>query len=354
MDTLEIFKCLADIPSPSGFEKDIKEKLKEFIAPYVDKFIEDIHGNLFCYKINSDVDNVPTIMLIAHMDEIGLMVTYIDENGSIYFSSLGGVDLNLLRGRKVCIIHEGERIHGVIGVRPIHMKSQANNREIELSDMWIDIGYRDKKKIETLISIGDPVVIDSHFETINNRIIISRGCDNKSGLTAMVKTMEMLATENLEYNIVAVASVQEELGLRGAKTSGYTIQPDICIAIDVCHATDYPTIDKARYGDIKLDEGPVIPIGSDLTSGIQLKLREMATNNSIPSQVLALPGISGTDINAIQVNKGGCATGLLSIPCRYMHSSVEMVSIQDINYCSDILYNVCKTYNSIFLSSQFI
>lgn len=315
--------------------------------PHVDKVEEDIHGNLLCYKFAPLPDKAKTVMLIAHMDEIGLMVTYIEDSGIIRFSSLGGIDINILKGRKVYILHEETKIEGVIGVQPIHMRNRTNNKDIEFSDLWIDIGCRDKNIVESLISIGDSIVIKSSFDIINEDIVVSRGCDNKSGITVLIKTMELLTQKKLDYNVVAVASVQEELGLRGARTSGYSVKPDISIAIDVCHATDYPSVNKAKYGDIKLGGGPVIPIGSDLTPCIQNKLKEIAKKNNIQSQIVAMPGNSGTDINAIQINREGCATGLLSIPCRYMHSPVEMVSVEDINNVTDLLSIFCRSIDIV-------
>lgn len=343
MRTLDLFKYLVSIPSPSGFETEIRRDLRNLCRPFVDKIVDDIHGNLLCYKLCSNSKEAKTIMLIAHMDEIGLMVTYIEETGIIRFSSLGGIDINILLGRRVNVLHEGTLIEGVIGVRPFHMKDKSASQTIELSDLWIDIGCQGKSEVEQLVSVGDYIVMESQLDVLKNDIVVSRGCDNKSGLTVLVKTMELLSAEKLVNNIVYVASVQEEIGFRGARTSGYAVNPDICIAIDVCHATDYPTVNKAKYGDVKLGNGPVIPVGSDFTSWIQKSLKDISRINNIPSQKIALPGNSGTDINAIQVSRMGCATGLISIPCRYMHSPVEMISIQDINNSINILCDFCKS-----------
>ena len=185
-------------------------------------------------------------------------------------------------------------------------------------------------------------ILESSVHQLSNNLISGRGCDDKVGITVLIKVLECLAKEDFEYKIVFVSSVQEEVGLRGATTAAYSVNPDICIALDVAHATDYPGINKAKYGNIKLGQGLVITYGTDLTADIQHDLVSIANNNSIPYQILAQPGSSGTDIHAVQVSRGGCASGLISIPCRYMHTPAEVVSLADLESTVKLISLFCK------------
>ena len=342
MKFLGIVKSLFQLASPSGYEETIAKALKEYVTNYVDSIAEDAIGNLICTKYGKDPQTNKTIMLVAHMDEIGMMVTYIEESGYIRFTRIGGVDLMLLKGRNVKIIHGDKEILGVIGATPIHMRRNGNNKDLEESDLWIDIGITDKEEVERLISIGDCIVIDAPLVDLPNQLISSRACDNKAGVVSLIRMLDLIKDDALGNNIVVVFSVQEEVGLRGAKTATYSVSPDVCIAVDVAHATDYPTVNKSKYGDVRIGRGPVIPAGSDLTPCIQKELKKISQSLGLDYQLLALSGCSGTDINAVQVTKAGCATGLISIPCRYMHSPVEVVSLSDIENVAQILAEFCR------------
>jgi endoglucanase len=342
MKFLGIVKSLFQLASPSGYEETIAKALKEYVTNYVDSIAEDAIGNLICTKYGKDPQTNKTIMLVAHMDEIGMMVTYIEESGYIRFTRIGGVDLMLLKGRNIKIIHGDKEILGVIGATPIHMRRNGNNKDLEESDLWIDIGITDKEEVERLISIGDCIVIDAPLVDLPNQLISSRACDNKAGVVSLIRMLDLIKDDALGNNIVVVFSVQEEVGLRGAKTATYSVSPDVCIAVDVAHATDYPTVNKSKYGDVRIGKGPVIPAGSDLTPCIQKELKNISQNLGLNYQLLALSGCSGTDVNAAQVTMAGCATGLISIPCRYMHSPVEVVSLSDIENVAQILAEFCR------------
>lgn len=337
-----IVKSLFQLASPSGHEHRIVKVLKENVSNCVDSIVEDAIGNLICTKYSKDSQTNKTIMFVAHMDEIGLMVTYIEESGYIRFTRIGGVDLMLLKGRNVKIVHGDAEVFGVIGTTPIHMKRNGNNRDLEESDLWIDIGVTDKEEAEKLISIGDCIVIDAPLVELPNQLISSRACDNKAGVATLLRMLNLVKDDVIENNIVVVFSAQEEVGLRGAKTATYSVSPDVCIAVDVAHATDYPSVNKSKYGDVRIGKGPVIPVGSDLTPCIQKELKNISQSLELDYQLLALSGCSGTDVNAAQVTMAGCATGLISIPCRYMHSPVEVVSLSDIENVAQILAEFCN------------
>ena len=281
MDMSEILQMLVSVPSPSGFEASLKQVIKSLAGSCVDEYVEDIHGNLICYKYGDNPLCCKTLMLVAHMDEVGLMVSYIEESGFIRFVRIGGVDLRLLKGRNVKIIHEGDTVQGVIGSLPVHLRRNGDNKDTDESDLWIDIGVSGREEVEKIVSIGDCIVLDSSFIRMPDNLIASRSCDDKCGLAALIKLLQSLSEEKNNVNIAVVASVQEEIGLRGAKTASYSVSPDLCIAVDVAHATDYPTISKAKYGDIRLGRGPVVPVGSDFTPSVQEKLRQIAVRNDI-------------------------------------------------------------------------
>lgn len=342
MHLIQILKSISAAVSPSGYEDNLRSLIRSIVSPYVDRCVEDVHGNLICYKYCQKNENPNTMMFIAHMDEVGLMVSYIDDSGYIRFTCIGGVDLLHLIGRNVKIIHDGVEIPGVIGAKPFHMKRHHSNGDLEESELWIDIGVSGKKEIEKRVSVGDCVVIDSPFIELSDGIIASRGCDDKAGVVALINMLELIKEEPINSNVVVVFSVQEEVGSRGATTASFFVSPDICIVVDVAHATDYPSINKAKYGDIRIGNGPVIPYGSDFTPSVQRKLMQISKQNNINVQQLALSGSSGTDANAVKLTKSGCATGLVSIPCRYMHTPVEVVSLVDVENVSKVLSEFCK------------
>lgn len=338
-DNFHLLEQLTTTYSPSGFEDSAKDLFKKIVFPYVDECYEDIHGNLVCQKNNNAFK---TLLLMAHIDEVGLMVNYIEDSGFIRFSTIGGVDISLLNGTSVVILHGTKSIYGVIGTCPIHLKKNGSSNDVEVSDMWIDIGVNNKEEAELLVSIGDGISIDSQFHQLNNNLISCRATDDKAGLIVLANVLANISSESLDFNIYVVATIQEEVGIRGAITSTYSINPDVCIAIDVTHATDYPSINKAKYGDVKINGGVVIPVGTDFSHKLQNKLKRIAIDHNIAFQTEARPGFSGTDIHAAQVSRGGCITGLVSIPCRYMHSPNEVVSMTDINCAIRLMTEFCK------------
>ena len=347
MDTVkDMLSSLTSISAPSGYEMPIVQFLKDKLSVYSNlKIEEDVLGNLIVTK-KGKTDK--TIMLVAHCDEIGLMVSYIEESGYVRFTRIGGVDNRLLKGRQVKILHNGSECYGVIGTIPIHMRQNSNTKEVDESELWIDIGCVNKEETEKLVSVGDSIVIDSTYYEMPNNIIACRGLDNKAGVATLLKVLSLICDIECDVNISVVFSAQEEVGLRGVKTATYSISPDICIVVDVAHATDYPMINKAKYGDIHIGDGPIIPIGSDLTFAIQRKLQDITHSLNLEYQSLALSGFSGTDANAAQVTKIGCATGLISIPCRYMHSPVEVVSLDDIQDVVCVLTELIMSYKKYF------
>lgn len=340
----ELIKKLCSSQCVSGCEitdedNGIIELLKQHNIPYE---IDPIGNVVFQKKGNGE----KTLMLVAHYDEIGFAVKYIDEDGFVYFSAVGGIDISILRGQRVVIMHDGHAVDGVIGVKPIHMINHERNKNnnLDVSDMWIDIGLAENEEINKLVSVGDYISFPANFTDLNDELFTSKSIDNRVGVATLFSIYERIRLVDVAFNsIYFVLSSQEELGMRGAKVAGYSINPDLCIAIDVTHATDYPSVNKHKFGDIKLNYGAVIPVGSNFNSSIQNKLKNIATEKNIPFQTESIPGYSGTDISEIQVSRKGCNSGLISIPCRYMHTPIEIASYNDIHSAICILSDFCIT-----------
>ena len=339
LDTKNILKELCSISSPSGYEMNITSHLKHYLSRY-DKIAvtEDSIGNIIVKKNGSSNRD---IMLVAHCDEIGFAVKYIDESGYIHFSPLGGIDPTILRGRDVVIMHRGAPICGVIGARPVSLSKNNKSKDIDISDLWIDIGVGSRSEALNSVSVGDPITFKPHYNELCNNIFSTKSIDNRVGVAILMTLIDRLHDVGTVENIHFVFSVQEEVGLRGVITAGYNIHPNIGIAIDVTHATDYPTINKNAFGEIKIGGGPSIPVGPNFSSLVQNKLRDIAAQNNIAYQVESISGFSGTDVAELQLLRGGCQSGLLSIPCRYMHTPIETASYDDVLFAIEILFEFC-------------
>lgn len=335
----EFLKKLLETASPSGFEKEAADLWKAEAKLFTDNVYGDIHGNSFA-KILGSKESV--IMLAGHIDEIGLMVTYVSEGGFLYFAPIGGWDAQILPGQRVNIHTKiGKIIKGVIGRSPIHsLKPDERERGVKMEDLWIDTGLG-KEALE-IITVGDYAVVDYNPEFLG-KTLVSRGIDDKIGAFVAFEVLRKIheTTVNLYSTICAVATVQEEIGLRGAITSAYGLNPTVGIAIDVTFATDYPNANKRQIGDICLGKGPVISIGPNITPMIYEKLVKVAKDNNIPCQIEAAPRGTGTDANAIQLTRAGVATGLVSIPNRYMHSPCEMSDLEDVENAIKLLTHFC-------------
>lgn len=339
-------KQLCSISVVSGYETTDKSGLREILQKENVNFEEDTIGNII---IKKDGLGERTLMIVAHYDEIGFSVKYIDDSGYVFVSQVGGVDLSIIQGRRVVINHNGKSVYGVIGAQPIHFKNankgNNNNKPIDICELWVDLGVRNgTEKERELVSVGDPISFEPNFTNLDGNLICSKSLDNRGGVAALLSLYRKIRQEEIiNYkSIYFVASAQEEVGLRGASVASFNIHPDISIAIDATHATDYPTINNRKYGDIKLGEGAVIPLGSNFSNSLQENLRNVARTNDIKYQLDSLPSHSGTDIATIQLMRGGCLSGLVSIPCRYMHTPTEVISLDDVSSVIEILYQFIK------------
>ncbi len=325
----KFFKNLVEAPSPSGFEQPAQEVYREFINEFADEVKTDVHGNVIALKKGT---GKLRFMVVGHADEIGLMVNYIDNEGFIRFLPVGGVDVALLPGTRVDIYGiNNKKIRGVLGRKPIHLlKADERTRAPKIEDLWIDIGAKDKKDAEKKVEVGSIITFSPGLETLNRDIITTKATDNKAGVYICGALLKELKDETLPVNIYAVSSVQEEIGIRGATTSAFGIDPHVGIAIDVTHASDYPGMNKNILGEVSLGKGPAVSVGANINPKVFALLKEAAKNTKLKIQIEAAPRATGTDANAIQTTRSGVAAGLISIPNRYMHTQNEVISLNDV------------------------
>ena len=325
----KFLKALLNAPSPAGYEQPASKIFRNYLKDIVDELKPDVHGNTIAV-LNPQAGF--KFMLAGHIDEIGLITTYIDEKGYIYTSQIGGMDPALLVGQRVKIMTAKGEVLGVIGRKAIHnMTPEERNKAVKMENIWIDIGAKDKKEAAKIVEIGDPMVVDVECRTLRGDKIISRATDNKVGAYLVAEVLRELARKKLKICVVGVATVQEEIGLRGATTSSYSVNPDAGIAFDVNFASDHPETDPKKLGEIKIGGGPNLHRGANINPILHEYLVKTAKAAKIAYQVSANPRGTGTDANAMQLSRGGVATALVSIPNRYMHTPVEMVSTRDLD-----------------------
>ncbi len=347
-EALIFLKELIETISPSGYEADAAKKWIDRTKKFSDKIERDVHGNSIA--VLNEKGHIK-IMIAGHIDEIGYMVKYIDKEGYIYFSTVGGIDAHLIPGQRVIIKARKGKVLGVIGKKPVHLlEERERTKVVKIEQLWIDIGVKSGKEAKSIIDIGDIAVPAVGFENLMDDRVIGRAFDDKVGAFIVSETLKLLSKEKPKASVYGVATVQEEIGLRGAKTSAYGVAPDIGIAIDATFATDFPGMDKKKVGDIKIGAGPVIARGPNINPKIFDLMVRTAKENKIPYQIEGISRGTGTDANAIQLTKSGVATGLLSVPLRYMHTPVELVSLLDVMNTAKLLKAfILKVDNKISL-----
>lgn len=323
--------------SPSGFEEEAARVWTEEAKTFAERTWRDLHGNAFA-AVNEG--GSPRVMLAGHMDEIGLMVSHVDDKGYLYLRPIGGWDAQILPGQRVWIRTKNGRVLGVVGRKPIHLlEDEERKKAVRVEDVWVDIGAKNKEEALKKVAIGDPVVLAWDPAFLNEDLLVARGIDDRIGAYVVLEALRIVKDLRPKAAVFAVATVQEELGLRGARTSAYGLDPKVGIAVDVCHATDHPGTegDKKKLGDIKVGAGPVIARGPNINPKLFELLVKVAEEEKIPYQIEPAPAATGTDANAIQITRAGVATALISIPNRYMHSPCEIVSLSDLQNAAKLI-----------------
>jgi len=288
----------------------------------------DIHGNVIGRLKRGEPFRV---MLAGHCDEIGFLVQHISKEGYLYIQPVGGIDLSLMPGRRVHVHTEKKKVLGVIGKKPIHLMTPEDRKKIpKAHELWVDIGARNKKDASRWVQVGDIVTVAEGIEWMANNLAVSRAFDDKIGAFVITEAFCRLSkVKGLKVEVAAVSTVQEEIGLRGARTSAFGIEPHVGVAVDVGFASDHPGAEKKIVGDVKLGKGPILHRGATINPVVGRLLVEAAKKRKIPYQMTAESRASGTDANVIQITRTGVAAGLVGIPNRYMHTPVEMISLRD-------------------------
>ncbi len=343
-ESLAFLRELVDTPGPSGYEQPVQRVFREYVRPYADDVRTDVMGNVIA-ALNPS--GSPRIMLAGHADEIGFQVRYISDEGMLYVGGIGGHDAIVAAGQRVLVHTASGPVQGVLGRKAVHLlEADERDKAPKLKDMWIDIGAADKKEAETLVAIGDCATYAASFSVLRGSIAMARSFDDKMGAFIVAETLRLLQGKSFPAAVFAVATVQEEVGVRGAIPGAYGVAPDAGIGVDVGHSTDYPGADKKTGGDVKLGGGPMIARGSHVNPRVFELLTAAARDIEIPYVIEAVAGGTGTDTDAIQMSRAGVATGVVSVPLRYMHTPNEVISLDDIERAAMLLAAFCERVRS--------
>src|SRR5215467_1087030 len=336
-ESLDFLRRLINTPSPVGHEARGQRVWLDYAAQFADETTSDTYGN--CVAILNKGGS-PRLMLAGHADEIAMVVNYINDDGYIYVRRMGGVDAAITKAQRVIIHTRNGSVKGVVGnVAPHLMKEEKEPKVPKIHDLFIDIGVSSRKDAEKLVRVGDPITLVDEFDLLRNDLAVARAFDNRIGTFAVAEALRLLkgAKGKLEAEVCAVSNVQEEVGLLGARQIAYSLKPDIAVVVDVTHATDYPNVSKAQHGDVKVGKGPALTHGGCNHSEVVARLETVARSKKIPLQHEAMSATSGTDTDVIFWTRGGIASALISLPNRYMHSPVEVVSLKDLEMIPELL-----------------
>jgi putative aminopeptidase FrvX len=340
-DSVELLKALLDTPGPSGFEAAPARIWRERAQRFA-QVRGDVVGNSIA---TANAKGTPIIMLAGHIDEIGLIVTYVDDDGYVYVGGIGGWDAQVLVGQRVRILGRNGDVVGVVGKKPIHLlKQEDRDRASKLTDLWVDIGSVSRAETEARVGVGDPGVVDSHSIDLPNHRLVSRSIDNRIGAFVVLEALRRYAEKPGVACLAAVATTQEEIAYHGggALVSAFGLHPQAAIVVDVTFATDHPGIEKKEHGEHKLGSGPVLTRGSIISPVLFNLLRDTASRLGIPHTVHAAGRDTSTDADAIHMAREGVATALVAVPNRYMHSPNEMVSLEDLDRAAELLAETCR------------
>lgn len=336
-ESLKFLQKLINTPSPSGHEARGQKVWLEYAGKFADETFSDAYGNAVAVF---NKGGSPRLMLAGHADEIGMVVNYINNDGFIYVKKIGGIDPGITKAQRVTIHSRKGPVRGVVGNVAPHLTKNDKERKVpEIHDLFIDIGVSSKKDAEALVRIGDPMTLVDEFELLRGDLAISRAFDNRIGTFAVAETLRLLKEGKKKINaeVCAVSNIMEEVGLLGARQIAYSLKPDAALVVDVTHATDYPTVNQQRHGEIKIGGGPSLTHGGCNHPEIVDRLEELAKAAKIELQHEAMSATSGTDTDVIFWTRGGIPSALISLPNRYMHSPVELVSLKDLEQIPQLM-----------------
>lgn len=337
---LSFFRTLLDTPSPSGFEAAAQRVWCEDVRRATKDVHIDHHGNAIA-SLPGRYESL-SFALLGHIDEIGLMVKYIDDGGMLYVEQVGGVDTGVLVGEHIRLLAPDGEVRGVIGKLAIHLQTEEQRRsqKVDWTDIWVDIGARNRKEAEKLCPVGTPAIFGQNLQELRNGRWVARDFDNKMGAFVVAEVLHRLADKagkKLGPTVHGISTIQEECGIWGARTAAYAVNPTAAIAIDVSHATDTPDCNKKRTGDFKLGGGPIINIGVKTNKPLFIAFTKCAKKHKIPLQFEAESGRHGTDADPVSETRAGIPVITIGCPLRYMHTAVEMAEMKDIEQVVDAI-----------------
>jgi len=329
MKLVEALEKLSNANGVTGREDEVRELMKKYLKPYVDEIREDRLGNLIAFKKGNK--DAPTVMLAAHMDEVGLMIKNIKKKGFLQFTKIGGIDDRILLAQKVIVHTDKGPLTGVVGSKPVHIQTEAEKKKIiEADRLFIDVGARDKEEAEKMgVQVGDVVSFDTKFARLGNDVVLGKAFDDRAGCAMMIETLKRL--QKVDCNVYAVGTIQEEVGLRGATIAAFQVAPDVGIALESTVAGDTPGVGEGE-APAKMGEGPVVTVadaGLIAHPKVLRLLIDSAKENKIPYQLET--GIRGaTDASRIAISREGVPSGIISVPARYIHSPAAILNLDDV------------------------
>lgn len=349
-ESLAFLRSLLDTPSPSGFERAGQRVWLNYVrANGATKTWNDSYGNCFAALDATEGGDAPlTVAVCGHADEIGLMVNHIDSNGFVYCRQIGGIDPASIVGKRIqfdsSVPGVQNPVIGLVGATAIHLQDRSGEAKVrKLHELFIDIGAKDETAARARLNVGDPGVFMDGSMLLDDDTIVARALDNRIGTWVAAETLRLCAAHTQRaVRVVAVSTVQEEVGLRGARMVAESLRPDVALVTDVGHATDSPGITQAQHGQFKMGGGPKIAIGGPAQPEVVARLLATATRLEITLQRSATPGGSGTDADAMFVSAGGIPSGVVSLPIRYMHTTVEMARLSDLEKIPTIFAGFCE------------
>ncbi len=331
---------LLNTPSPTGFEAAGQRVWMNYLDGHADAVESDAYGSAWATLEGSD-DQAPALMLDAHVDEIGFMVRHVTEEGFLYLTRIGGSDRAIARGQRVRILTgdtEGGAVLGVVGQSAIHLRDTSDEKVPEVHELFVDIGATSREDVAGRgIRVGHPMVFDVEATTLAGTRVTGRAIDNRLGGFIMAQVVRRLAEQRPACTVYATNSVQEEIGGHGARMITHRLRPDVAVAFDVTHATDSPGIDVKEHGQVKMGEGPAVTHGTSTHPQVVRRLIAAAEGAEVPIQHEASSRRTGTDTDSIFNVRAGVPSALVSVPLRYMHSTVEVVDLKDVERCIDLL-----------------
>ncbi len=338
--SLAFLEELLNCPSPSGFEPKIQRAWCRYVREFSDEVHTDSYGNAVAVV---NPEGRPRVLLDGHCDELGLMVKHIGDKGFIYFQKIGGVDAAQLRGKRVDVHGRKGVVRGVIGATAVHLQERGKEPKVpKVHECWIDIGAADAKDARRQVAVGDAIAFVDAFELLNDRVAVARACDDRVGIWVAAEALRIAAAGKLHCAVHACSSIQEEIGLHGARMNAFNIKPDVALALEVTHATDSPGIDAKRFGEVKLGGGPTVSIGRENHPVLVRRLRDVARKARIPLQIEAFSLVGGTDAMAYWISNGGVPSAVIGVPDRYMHSTIEMVDLRDLDRTARLVGGFCR------------